>query len=214
MKKILVFVAFLLISAISAVAQKVTSAPETTGDKQLAELEEVRLIREKGITTRMAYCDYEKLYDSHKYVHMPGDPYSPAGAGIASFFIPGLGQIINGQAGKGCGMLFGRVALVIGSFAMGYFCAEEIKDEQGKVISRKTTPVGTAGMIIGLSGAVAINVWSICDAVHVAKIKNLYYRDCMLLSSSFDVNLMPSLSFATTAQGVQPAPGLTLAIKF
>jgi len=204
MRKILSVLAFLLIPTLLAMAQKVKPVPDTDGGEQISKAEQIRIIRQKGIKDRMAYCDYKDLYDSRQYVRMPGDPYSPLGAGIASFFIPGLGQIINDQVGKGIGMILGETALVAGSIAFACLCVDD----------RKTTPLGTAGFFICLSGALAVNVWAICDAVHVAKIKNLYFRDCSMLSGLYDVKLLPSLAFTQTPQGTQAAPGMTLAIRF
>ncbi len=43
-------------------------------------------------------------------------PKSPGGALVASLFIPGLGTILNGETGKGVGLLVGFVA----SFVMGF----------------------------------------------------------------------------------------------
>jgi len=201
MKRLIVVFAFLFVCALSASAQKEDS-------------EKIRQIREKGIKTRMAYCDYKDLYDAKEYIHMYGDPYSPVGAGIASFLIPGLGQILNEQTGKGIGMLLGNLALCIGAVTINVCCADVTRDDTGKITRRTVKPGGIAGMSVALAGALAIDIWSICDAVHVAKIKNLYARDCMLLSNRLDVKLLPSLSFANSAQGVQPAPGMTLAINF
>jgi len=179
MKRLYIFLAFLFAFTMQATAQQVGSIP-------------------KGITARMAYCDYKDLYDSKDYVHVQGEPYSPVGSGIASFFIPGLGQVLNGQAGKGIGMFFGDVLLVTGAIVVGSVC----------------TGKATAGVLICLSGALAIDIWSICDAVHVAKIKDLYYRDCERLYGAVDVKLFPSITLAQTGQGLQPAAGMTLAMRF
>jgi hypothetical protein len=36
---------------------------------------------------------------------------------------------------------------------------------------------GLGLMVIGLVGAITVEIWSIVDAVHVAKVKNLAFRD-------------------------------------
>ena len=43
----------------------------------------------------------KKQYDYKSYVYQVGDPYNPTIAGVASFFIPGLGQMISGEGKKG-----------------------------------------------------------------------------------------------------------------
>jgi TM2 domain-containing membrane protein YozV len=61
------------------------------------------------------------------YASASASPKSPILSAILSFFIPGLGQIINGQLKKGLILLIGYIVLwvilsvvyVIGSFATG-----------------------------------------------------------------------------------------------
>lgn len=47
-----------------------------------------------------------------------GSTYSPALMGVASFFIPGLGQIIMGQVKKGITLLVADIVLAIISFGL------------------------------------------------------------------------------------------------
>ena len=47
----------------------------------------------------ISYRDIANIYNPRAYVEQFDDPYSPAGAGVASFFIPGLGQCIDGEWG-------------------------------------------------------------------------------------------------------------------
>lgn len=167
-------------------------------------------LQEKGITLRMAYNDYKDLYDPKTYARQEFDPYSPFGSGVASFFIPGLGQIINGEAGRGAWMLFGDVALITGGFLSAGLWTTT--DSTGKKV---TTTGGTICACVCWAGSLAWTIWSIVDAANIAKIKNLYYRDCQKLTSKFvDLSLMPSLEFVPTAQGTQTAAGLTLAVRF
>ena len=54
-------------------------------------------------------------------------PKSPALALVASFFVPGLGQLINGEIGKGIGMLVGyAVAIVLVIVLIGFVAAPAI----------------------------------------------------------------------------------------
>ena len=59
----------------------------------------------------------------------------------------------------------------------------------------------------------ALSIWSCVDAVRVAKVKNMYYQD-LRNGYSMDFSLMPSLELAQTPTGYQPAPGLTLSLRF
>ena len=42
-----------------------------------------------------------EMYDTHQYVKQFGDPYNPVLAGVASYFIPGLGQMISDESSRG-----------------------------------------------------------------------------------------------------------------
>ena len=70
------------------------------------------------------------------------------GVGIASLFIPGLGQAINGQWGKGIGFFLGEVVTeILASFALA------------------KPSIGITGAVLGLGN----RIWSIVDAVKNAK---------------------------------------------
>ena len=40
-------------------------------------------------------------YNAHDYMHQPGVRYDPTLAGVASFLVPGLGQVVAGETGRG-----------------------------------------------------------------------------------------------------------------
>ncbi len=106
-------------------------------------------------------------------------------------------------------MLLGSVALMTsGSLIMG----PGMRTSSGHYAP---TVGAYAAALLCYSGALAIDIWAICDAVKVAKIKNMYAQDCRKLqANTFDIKLMPDLAFAQTATGYQPTAGLKLAIQF
>ena len=53
----------------------------------------------------------KQKYDYKMYMPQPGDPNNPAVMGLASFFIPGLGQMLSGETGRGLAYLGGSIAL-------------------------------------------------------------------------------------------------------
>jgi len=57
--------------------------------------------------TEAQYSVNKTKYDYRTYVPEVGDPYNPGVAGLASFFIPGLGQMISNEGGRGAGFLAG-----------------------------------------------------------------------------------------------------------
>lgn len=128
-----------------------------------------------------------------------GDPYNPALSGVLSFLIPGLGQMICDEVGRGLGFLGGNIglALVTGvSLGLSY-------DYTGAAV------IALAGSL----GMLALDIVAIVDAVKVAKVRNMYTQD-LRQSYSFDLNLVPSIDYIPTGTGVQPTVGLTLALNF
>ena len=73
--------------------------------------------------------------------------------------------------------------------------------------------VGQILVCVASAGALAIEFCSIVDAVRVAKVKNLYEND-LRRKYSFDMELYPSVGSFRSADGLQPAPGMTLAFRF
>ena len=55
----------------------------------------------EGIQPGMKYKDLKEYYDYKDYVKMPDQYRSPAGAGVASYLIPGLGEMICGSGWRG-----------------------------------------------------------------------------------------------------------------
>lgn len=140
-------------------------------------------------------------YDYRSYSYQPGDPYHPAGAGIASFFIPGLGQTICGEWGRGAVFLIGW----LGGFGMVI---------SGMII-QSNTGEGNDGMSLVYSGLgfSAISwIWSIGDAVRVAKVNNLVFRDKYKNSAS--LQLKPYIDFQNYHTQNKPCYGLSVNIFF
>jgi hypothetical protein len=137
-----------------------------------------------------------KVYDYRLYQKSLYDRYSPAGSGVASFFIPGLGQMICGEWGRGFAYLGGHAAcyMLTGISA----------------IAESDTLV-----LMSVAGLLAIDICAIVDGVRVAKVKNMYMED--LRRSGYyglDVDLYPSVNYVRTTSGIQPTAGMTLALRF
>jgi hypothetical protein len=115
--------------------------------------------------TNAQYRINKTKYDYCTYSHQVGDRYNPTVAGIASF-IPGLGQALSGEAGRGA-TFFEGFAGCFGVTAYGAYVG--LNSENGAV--------GTQIMLTGMAGMLAVDVWAIIDAVRVAKVNNLAWRD-------------------------------------
>ncbi len=169
------------------------------------------------IVPGMRYRDYSKLYNSKDYVSAPGDRYSPALGGVLSFVIPGLGQMVCGEIGRGFGWFGGALAcgvvtgigsgLMTGSVYYNSYYGGYDYDE-GMLI---------AGLVLTIAGAISllsVDIAAIVDGCKVAKIKNMYERDIKKMSS---VKLDMSPYFAMAPAGIStsaPVAGMSFKLSF
>lgn len=145
------------------------------------------------------YRQLKKIYSPRDY--SPGfmDRYSPWLSGIGSFLIPGLGECIGNEWGRGL-LKFG----LGGVFWLTYVSTFAFIMNPGVFF---TTNIIAGAALIG------VYVWSIVDAVKITKVKNLYYRDLMG-QSGMTFNMYPSLNYIPSGNSFKAAPGLTLALSF
>lgn len=174
------------------------------------------------------YKELKGLYTKRDYNKTTGQPYSPLLAGVASYIIPGLGQLYAGEGGRGALVFLGGCAMGIGTGVAYYkhvMDMEEWLESQGHSLQEQdidtdaldysTYPVGSMLKIFAWVGLGAIyNIWNICDAVKVAKVKDAYWQDCHGYSA---VTLSMDPYFAYTpvpGSGLQPVTGLSLKLTF
>ena len=161
----------------------------------------------KEIEAGMKYKQLKSIYNFKDWTPTEGDRYSPGTMSICSFFIPGLGQMISGEVGRGFGWLGGAVGCwaVVGVGA-GLEAVGAINSNSGMAMA------GSLMTIAAYLGLGAIEVCAIIDASRVAKVKNMYEQD--LKKRNYSLNLYPSVDYVKMANGVQPTAGLTLAMRF
>lgn len=157
-----------------------------------------------GITPNMKYKQLKRIYNHKEYEKTFADRYSPAWSGVASFFIPGLGQMICGEVGRGFAYLGGHVG--------GMILAPLIIGAGTDVYGYVSTGAAVTALAI-YAGVIALDICAIVDGVRVAKVKNMYEQDLKKLYA-IDVDLYPSVNFIQLGNNIQPTAGLTLAIKF
>jgi len=71
--------------------------------------------------------------------------------------------------------------------------------------------VGT--MLVGLGGMAIVSIWSIIDAVHVAKVNNMYIRD-LRRTSAIKVEMSPYIEQLSINNQVTTPVGMTMRVKF
>lgn len=157
----------------------------------------------------LRYRDYRKLYNSKRYISQFDDKYSPGWSGVASFVIPGLGQAIDGEWGRAAGFFLGSVLL--SSIARAGVTTKTTSTTSTGV----DYDISTTAAMFGLA-SLALDIWSICDAVHVAKVKNMYYQDlrAQRYGAGLDVRLEPFLASTPSParSGFTPAAGLSFKV--
>ncbi len=158
----------------------------------------------------MKFREYKKFYDPRDYVPMYGDRYSPVASGVCSWLVPGMGQMICGEVGRGFAFMGGCAAslymMMVGLAIMpvdnpGYPNDDFQSEHRGYEAASAVL------MMTGMIGYLTSHIWSIVDAPRVAKIKNMYRRDVYDMAS---VSLRLEPYVATTA-GMAPNSGLPLA---
>ena len=171
----------------------------------------------------MKYKELKKIYNGKEYVKSDIDPYSKGWSGLASFFVPGLGQLICGEAGRGIAVFAGDAALGIAtSICANKYKSYIKKDADGNYIKDvqggyALTDEGAAwkwggAMLVLAAGNVAYWIWNICDARDVARVKNMYYQDLQM--SPVEFKMYPSVSYINTSDGLKPVAGMTLSLQF
>ena len=170
----------------------------------------------EGIVPGMKYKQLKKLYDHKDYIPGTVERHrKPGGCGVASFFIPGLGQLIEGEVGRGLGWLGGAV---LSNVLLGVGVTETINyslqydDFNDEYYIDEFGPEHLA-IILGFVGSVTTCVWSTIDAVRIAKVQNLYYSD-LKQQRGYSMEIYPSTDYIRVAERVQPTAGVTFALKF
>jgi len=146
------------------------------------------------------------MYNSKHYTHQRGDPYKPSVAGLTSFLIPGLGQMISGEVGRGASFL--------GGFAGGAIMIIAGVNQSFTHTESSPGNLGDWFLVVSLVGfgfidMVVVDIWSVLDAIHVAKVNNLAFRD--KTKTGFKVKVSPYIgSFRTERVPV----GISLKVQF
>lgn len=170
----------------------------------------------EGLVPGMKYKQLKSIYDYHNWSHEMGDKHDPAVMGVCSWLIPGLGQVISGEVGRGLGWFGGAIGssiimsvgagLTAGAAAMAYESPSAAEEVQGMLIT------GTVMTIIGSVALLTVDICAIVDACRVAKVRNMYEQD--LRRANYSLELHPSVDYIRMADKVQPTTGLTLTMKF
>lgn len=121
-----------------------------------------------------SYKYLKMKYSKQLYSPIETDKYSLGGAGFLAI-IPSLGHFYTGEPLRGLafiGGMGGSFATMVAGFAMAW----------------GGTDLGVPLFFIGAGGVVFFYIWNIIDAVQVAKVKNLAFRN-----SDISLSLFPNI---------------------
>ena len=153
-----------------------------------------------------AKCEINKTKYNYKvYNYDAGDPYNPGVAGFTSFLIPGLGQMISGAGRRGAAFLGGFIGS-LGIFVIGVAISGSNMGENDD------GPSGAGAMLLGLTGAVVVDIWAIVDAGHAAKVNNLALRDKN--KTCYNIQLQPYINTSAYKYSGHIPVGLTFKVAF
>lgn len=158
----------------------------------------------------MKYKDLKNLYNYRKWTKSEYDPYNPGLMGFCSFLVPGLGQMLCGEGGRGAGWLIGALgSAAVAGTGMGLYKSYAASDYTKP---KAYYGVGLYMMILGSVTLFTIDLCAIGDACRVAKVKNLYEQSWK--KPSYSLQFHPSVDYIRMADGYQPTAGFSLALKF
>jgi hypothetical protein len=161
-------------------------------------------------TNAQTYSTNKLKYDSRLYVPEFGDIYSPVLSGVCSFLMPGLGQIISGETGRGLAFLGGTTGcLLVGCVGYG-LTISSIYSRGG---SGNSIGPAIGLMIVGFSAMTGVYIWSIVDAVDVAKVNNMCIRD-LRKTSSIKLELAPYVAQISINNQLTTPLGFSMRVSF
>lgn len=161
------------------------------------------------VITQLKYKNLKRIYDYKEWCKSPYDRYNPSLMGFCSFPVPGLGQMICGEGGRGTGFLLGALGSGALTYA-GYRMYSSYKNDHS--LSPDYYVTGVFLMIFAPIAFVTIDLCAIVDACRIAKVKNIYDEECG--AHNYSLELHPSIDCVRMADKMQPTAGLTLALRF
>ena len=165
------------------------------------------------------YKELKGIYNPKDYVKHDTDPYNAGWYECASFFIPGVGQLLSGEVWRGLAFIGGE-AILVGIITDTASEIEKlaITNEKGFLTGYTDEAMGKKNMAIFLSALgvdLGLAIWSSIDAARVAKVKNMYYQDLIGDKTPVELSFAPAISFAPSQSGSsQMSAGLALQVKF
>ena len=168
---------------------------------------------------KVRYSEIKGNYNPKEYVAQATDPYHVGWYEAASFFIPGIGQLLSGETWRGLAFIGGEAILVsVITTAAENVTNVAITNESGFLTGYTDPKVGKRNMAVLLTALgvdLGLSIWSSIDARNVAKVKNMYYQDLINGKKPVELSFVPTVSLAPDLSGsLQPCAGVSMQLKF
>jgi hypothetical protein len=165
------------------------------------------------------YRDLKGSYNFKEYEKQATDPYNAGWYECASFFVPGVGQLLSGEVGRGIAFIAGE-AILMSIVAETASTIKEIAitNDKGFLIGYTDEKKGKTNMAVMLSALgvdLGLAIWSSIDASRIAKVKNMYYQDLIGNDKPIELAFSPAVSFVPSQSGsMRPSAGLAVQVRF
>ena len=152
----------------------------------------------KSVDT-ISYKYLKMKYSKVPYKRMDSDKYSPDVAFLLSL-IPGCGHIYAGEPLRGLFFIGGMG----GSFGLMYYGASNIE-----LFSDEDDTFAGILLLSGFIGFTTFYIWNMIDAVKVAKVKNLAFRN-----NDISLKVLPNFEFTSLSHQPTNNFGIRLILTF
>lgn len=172
-------------------------------------------VREEPVDYKVRYSDIRHNYNPRFYTPMRDDPYEPWACGVGSFFLPGLGQIIAGETGRGLMFLGVNAAFSVTEMLEIFNLGGNRYYDPYSSEAQSSKSIYAEALLFTCLTHAAFNIWGIFDAVRIAKVKNMYFQDADGLLGGVQVKFQPELAMMPSVGGsLTPTAGFSLNLTF
>ena len=202
MKRFFLFAAILVATCTSAGAQTAQNSPLDREKSVFAS--DISMVR-----PGMKYRELKEFYDKTDYTYLSNPEYSTNRAWLNVAY-PGIAQMTMGEGGLGAIYVgWALVGEVIFTTGLG------LDRNNGSVgFGHATIPTKSAVLLAGSAIYLSAAVFSIINAVNIAKIKSLHAADMNNIKNNYSFSVTPTIIPSYSLSGVEFTPGIGMTLSF
>ena len=163
----------------------------------------------EAVVRGMRYEQLKSLYNEDDYNSLI-DPRYRTGLAWLNLLLPGVGQYVMGEPGRGTYFLLTG----LGGGAM-YSIGAVMSSSWNYYGYRDTFTMGQILFWSGFIVSLGCEIASIIDGYHVAHVKSLYTEDLShKRAMGMSLSMVPLVQVVPSPSGTRPVPGLGLSLQF